>query len=277
MDYIAFTAELKKLFFKLLPLYIGKAGEDIGTKIKPKDGTPVTSLDHYTLAKLRDIIGNYFPNDYTIGEEDEKNPEEIRNILARQNEHQWTIDGLDGTGNLIAGINSYGAMISRRYGNRIVYAAGFKPIDAQLRGNGFFVVSADCGAWEWFKADQCYHRLHTVFFGQLERMLILLEGSSKKFFKPPITYLGAAETTRSSLSSFVAATTVSRGKASALVTIDSKPWDNWPSWLFIEEAGGIVTKYNGDPCSVYDCGNIVAAGNKQDHERIVKLLNQNKA
>ncbi|MEK7147095.1 MAG: inositol monophosphatase family protein [Patescibacteria group bacterium] len=273
-DYKAFTKEVKSLFFELLPLYIGNADEEIGTKIKPADGTPVTSLDHYVLKRLRKLIAKNFPNDYTIGEEDQKNPEEIKKILTRQNQYQWTIDGLDGTGSLILGTNSYGAMICLRCGSKILYAAGFRPIDYQLRGNGFFWTQYGKGAWEWFEADKKDHQLHTVKAGKLKRMTILLEGSSKKFFRPPITFLGNAETTRASLSSFIAATTVARGKASALVTVENKPWDNWPSIIFIQEAGGIVTDWYGNPWTPENCGNIVAAANKKDGDHIINILNK---
>lgn len=274
MNYEKFTEEVKSCFCELLPLYIGKAGEEIGTKIKPADGTPVTSLDHYVLKKLRKLIAKFFPGDYTIGEEDQKNPAEIQKILANYHQYQWAIDGLDGTGSLILGTNSYGAMVCRRYGDKILYSAGFRPIDYQLHGNGFFWAENGNGAWEWFETYHAYHRLYTVLPNELPRMTVLLEGGSKKFYKPPITYIGEAETTRSSLSSFVAATTVARGKASALVTIENKPWDNWPSILFIKEAGGIVSDFNGNPWIPENCGNIVAAANSTDHARIINLLNQ---
>lgn len=270
MNYAPFTTVLKRLFFGLSPLYIGEAGEEIGTKIKPADGTPVTSLDHRTLERLRSLIAEHFPCDITIGEEDRTGPEEIRRLLEREDQFQWTIDGLDGTGNLRLGTNSYGAALARRYGNNILYAAAFRPVDYALRGNGFFFAERGQGTWEWFNY---YHPLSAAPADRLDRMVILLEGSSKKFFEPPITYLGRAETTRSSLSSCVAATTVARGRASALFTVENKPWDNWPSWLFIQEAGGTVTGWQGEPLTPSNCGNMVAAANGTDHERIIELLN----
>ncbi len=101
----------------------------------------------------------------------------------------------------------------------------------------------------------------------------MLEGSSKRFFKPPLIKLGLEETTRSSFSSCVAATTVARGDTSALVTIENKPWDNWPSIGIIEEANGIVTDFKGNPRNLENCGNMVAVANKRDLDRIVELLN----
>lgn len=273
MGYREFTEELKSAFLKLLPDYIGVAHKRIGTKIK-NDGTPITDLDNTSLARLRELFVKHFPDDLIIGEEDKRSEEEIREILTRETEYQLTADGLDGTGNYRMGTSSYGASISRRHGHRILYAAEFRPIEQILRGNGFFFAVRGYGAWQWCEEHKTYHRLQTAREGELERVVVMLEGSSKKFFKPPISKLGKTTTTRPSFSSCIAATTVAMGKASALVTADNKPWDNWPSILMIEEAGGIVTDWQGNRITPDNCGNIVAAGNTVDHARIIEILNK---
>lgn len=274
MKYSVLTGKLKGLFVELLPLYIGKAHERVGTKVELKsDNTPVIDLDNLSLARLRTLISSEFPDDYTIGEEDKRRPDEIVAILRNQNQAQWTIDGLDGTWHFIRGTNSYGAMISRRLADKILYAAIFRPIDSALYGNGFFYAEHGNGAWEWCGDYNQYHQLHTAPYGTLERTTVLLEGSSKLFFKPPVSYIGEKVTTRPSLSSCIAATTVARGDATAVVTAGHKPWDAWPIIGFVEEAGGIVTDYQGNPYSLENCGDIVAAANKEDNLQIVKILN----
>ncbi|MBI2053500.1 MAG: inositol monophosphatase family protein [Candidatus Sungbacteria bacterium] len=243
----------------------------MGTKIK-NDGTPVTDLDNSTLTALRNQIHTYFPNDYTIGEEDQKSDGQIKEILERQNEYQWTIDGLDGTGNYRMGANSYGSMISRRRGNAILFSAIFLPIDEALRQNGFHYAEHGEGAWQWCGECQVFHKLSSAKEGSLERVVVMLEGSSKKFFKPPVSRLGTVVTTRPGLSSCAAAMAVARGRASAFVTVENKPWDNWPTWLLIQEAGGVVTDWRGNTCVPENCGNMVASGNRKDHDQILKLL-----
>ncbi|MEK7195068.1 MAG: inositol monophosphatase family protein [Patescibacteria group bacterium] len=205
MDYASFTERLRLLFSELLPLYIGRAHEKSGTKITLKgDNTPQIDLDNHTLDRLRSLVSSDFPDDFTISEEDKRDPDEISAILKRPDQEQWTIDGLDGTWHLIRGTNSYGAMISRRLGDRILYASIFRPVDMALRGNGFFYAEHGKGAWEWCSDCSLYHPLHAAPYGTLERITVLLEGSSKRFFKPPVSYLGGKVTTRPSLSSCVA-------------------------------------------------------------------------
>ena len=271
-----FTLDLRNVFLRLMPDYIGTAKERMGDKIlKTKsDGTPVGDLDNLAMEALRECIKKHFPNDYTIGEEDERDDAEMQRILARTDEFQWTIDGLDGTGNRRMG-TTYGAMVSRRKGDVIRYAAFFRPVDQMLWKNGFFETEYGNGAWQWygdFKDEQI--QLLAAQHSQLERHTVHLEGSSKKFFKfPEIVNLGKNVTVRPSVSSCVAATAVAMGKASALVTVENKPWDTWPAIVLIEEAGGIVTDWQGKTVTPANCGSIVAAANETDHAYFVKLLN----
>lgn len=272
--YTGFTQALQAVFMRLLPLYVPEAHQRAGTKIRLKnDGTPVTNFDNYALEQLRSLINAWFPEDYTVGEEDKRSSAEMVKILANQDQYQWTIDGLDGTWHFGRGTNSYGGMISRRRGNQLLYAVIFRPVDMVLRGDGFFVVERGRGAWEYCKVCNMHHELHTAPFGALERMTVLLEGSSKAFFQEPIVSLGAKVTTRASLSSCIAATTVARGDATALVTKGNKPWDTWPAILMISEAHGIVTNHQGQLITPENCGDIVAAANHEDHAELVKLLN----
>lgn len=259
-----------------MPDYIGTAKEQMGDKIlktKP-DGTPVGDLDNLAMETLRECIKKHFPDDYTIGEEDERDEAEMRRILARTEEFQWAIDGLDGTGNRRMG-TTYGAMVSRRKGNEIQYAAFFRPVDQMLWGNGFIEAEYGCGAWQWHGDDtRDITQLIAAQHSALERHTICLEGSSKKFFKnPTIVNLGKTVTVRPSVSSCIAATAVAMGKVSALVTVENKPWDTWPAIVLTQEAGGIVTDWKGESVMPANCGSIVAAGNKIDHEYVLQLLN----
>ncbi len=281
MEFENFTHDLRHLCMELLPYYIGSAHEKMDTKAK-EDGTPVTDLDNYTLKRFRDLITSRFPGHFTIGEEDKRSAEETARIISREDQYQWSIDGLDGTWHYEAGTNSYGAALALRYGPTLLYAMYFRPIDMMLRGNGLFWAERGNGAWEWCGCKKCggrYHRLHTVPYNS-RRLTILLEGSSKRFWTTSVRNIGANITTRPSLSSCIATTTIARGEsleARVLVTSGHKPWDGWPIALFIEEAsretGGKVTDHQGNPYSASDCSNLVAAGNEVDHTRIIELLN----
>ncbi len=111
-EYTRTTAALGLCFDSLAPHYIATAHAEMATKIKADD-TPVGSLDHFTLAQLRKTISDCFPGDDIIGEEDNRSAEELTEIL-KSIFPQWSVDGLDGTGNHALGTNSFGGMVARR-------------------------------------------------------------------------------------------------------------------------------------------------------------------
>ena len=266
-----FSTALRQVFLQLMPAYIGTIGQRY-LRLK-SDGTPVGELDILTMNKLKECIAAHFPHDLIVGEEDETDSETMQRILADHERIHWTVDGLDGTGNRGMGTFSFGAMVARRRGDEILYAAVFLPAKQKLHGNGFISAIRGEGVHRWCLAHQKYERLRTARHGELERITVMLEGSSKKLFKPPISDLGLVITTRPGFSTSVATTAVAEGKASAFVnTTDHKPWDAWPAMLVIEEAGGIVTDHQGKPVPPARCGNIIAAANPEDHRTILKAL-----
>ncbi len=269
---IIFAEELRNLFVNLIPSYMGKPHDKRDDEIK-NDGTPVGNLDLYIMEKLQELISKHFPGEITIGEEDKKSLEEMLRLM-NQRKCQWTIDGLDGTGNRSMNTNSYGAMVSRRQGNIILFAAIFRPVDEVLRGNGFSYAKHGEGAWQWCYECNEYHQMFTAKHGELKRLTVMLEGSSKKLFQPPISTVGLEITTRLSFSNCVAATTVAMGKASALVTVENKPWDNWPAACLIKEAGGVVTDWRGNSFAPENCENMIAAANREDHVVILEIINR---
>lgn len=270
--YTLFTERLKRCFIEMLLYYVGKAHDPRGDKVKPTDGTPVGNLDIFTMKHLETLISKYFPRERIIGEEDGRSDDEICRVLANREEYQWTVDGLDGTGNRGMHTFSFGAMVARRRGDEILYAAIFLPAKEKLHRNGFLFAVRSEDAYQWCGAHQQYERLHTAKHGELERITVMLEGSSKKLFKPPISNLGLVITTRPGFSTSVATTAVAEGKASAFVNIDHKPWDAWPAMLVISEAGGVITDHRGNHVTPERCGNIIAAANPEDHETILEAM-----
>lgn len=272
--YTLFTEKLRQCFVKMLPQYIGKAHDPRGDKIKPADGTPVGNLDLYAAERLGALIAQYFPRERIIGEEDQRSDADVFSLLANRGEYQWTVDGLDGTGNRGLGTFSFGAMVARRRGDEILYAAIFVPAKEVHHHNGFLFAIRDEDAYQWCGDHQQYERLRTAKHSELERIKVMLEGGSKLLFKPPISDLGLVIKTSPSFSTSVATTAVAEGKASAFVNTHHKPWDAWPAMLVIAEAGGMVTDHQGNAVTPDRCDNIIAAANPEDHETILNALSK---
>ncbi len=268
-----FSKGLRLVFLELMPAYLSTMGDKITQK---QDGTPAGNLDFLAMEKLREYIKAKFPDDLTIGEEDGFGGDDMELFFRDMENRYWTIDGLDGTGNRQMG-TTFGAMVSCRQGNEILYSAFFQPVDQALHGNGFYHAELGKGAWQWNgkpMADECPQESQILAaHHKLDRYTFLLEGSSKKVMRNPrIARLAQAGATRLNVSSCLSATIVARGKASALVTVENAPWDTWPAVRIIKEAGGTVTDWNGNPVTPANCGSILASGNAVDHEVFLELL-----
>lgn len=271
-----FADALRKLFVSMIDTdYILQKHDQRDDKIKPLDGTPAGSHDHSTKGKLEALVAEFFPDAFIISEEDEKSPIEIARILARQDELQVSVDGLDGTGNRGMRLLSFGGTVALRKGPDILFAAVFRPMEERIHGAGFFWAAKGEGAWVWCGGKDGhgeFERVLTAKRGSLERIKIMLEGSSKRFFYEPIVTIGRTFNTRPSCSSCVAGTTVAWGEASALITVRNAVWDNWPAWLMIQEAGGIVTGWCGEQLAPENCGDMFAAANQDDYIEIAVVF-----
>ncbi|MDO8582385.1 MAG: inositol monophosphatase family protein, partial [bacterium] len=213
----------------------------------------------------------HFPHDLTLGEEDETDMGTMQRILADREGIYWTIDGLDGTQNWELG-TTFGGMVARRKGNEILYAAVFQPMDEHVYGAGFFEAEKGCGAWRWYD-EETHIQILAAQENALKRRFVMIEGSSSKSFKNArVVKLGQRVSTRTNVSSCFSTTIVASGLASGMLVIENPPWDTWPALLFIPEAGGIVTDWDGKPVTPANCGRIIAAGNEIDHDIFLELL-----
>ncbi len=269
-----FSIALRRAFLELLPIYIGTAQSRMDERplTLKTDNTPVGEVDILAMQKLRGCIETHFPNDHIIGEEDNLSHEAMQKILADIDKTYWFIDPLDGTQNRELE-TTFGGMVARRKGNEILYAAIFQPMNERVYGNGFFEAERGYGAWRWYGENT---RIQLLIASQekLQRHIVMIEGSSKKAFSNPVVaILGKAVATRTNVSNCFSTPAVANGHASGLLVIDNPPWDTLPALLFIPEAGGIVTDWDGNPVMPANCGKIIATGNAADHEAFLKLLN----
>lgn len=282
----ALNDDLRNLCIELLPCYIGEPHIPVVTKVTIKDdSTAAGDLDRYSQKRFTEIVLRHFPDCYVVGEEDNLSEEKLRQILAKEDQLQASIDGLDGTASAENGTNSYGAQLCLRFGRELLYAMHFRPVDMRLRGNGFIFSLRGQGAWEWCGCEKhggMEKGKYTQIFARENdpkkprRLLVMLEGNARKFWTTEVANVGAKLSTRPSLSSCISATTIARGEAPelrALVTKGHKFWDGWPIALLVSEARGKVTDHEGRPYSANDCGNLIAAANSADHADILKLLN----
>lgn len=253
-----------------LPVYSSRINRN---DVKEKEPTEfVSSVDiklHKAISKFLQNIP-YIENCPVISEED------FDGVWPPKSENFWLIDPLDGTHNFLAGIPSFGSMIALVQNRALVFSAIFIPAMEKMDGTGFNFAIIGKGAWRYH-----YSKMRKIKVSQqpdLKKAFALFEGKWKNIVSVNFAQKAmiSAERIRSSLSSSVSGTLVASGDnnpngVDALISCLNKPWDNLPGCLLVEEAGGIVTDFEGNSWSLENCKNLIYS-NGILHQQLLTLV-----
>ena len=194
----------------------------------------VTEADRKAQNRVVEIIGEAFPEDGFLGEEDELEPD--------GEERVWVIDPIDGTTNFVHGFPYYCVSIALRVDGEsqvgVVSAPALGETYHAVRGNGAFsesggseeplnvskvselsegLVTADVSSWASETANE--HQLNVVDE---------LVGTPISFRFPGASALELCH--------------LGRGYFDGKILVLAKPWDIAAGTLIVEEAGGSVRK-----------------------------------
>lgn len=202
--------------------------------------------------------------------------EMVRNEIELGSESCWVLDPLDGTHNFLAGIPLFGVMATLVEDGQLRFATVFLPIERALGRSGVYVAGRGAGAWEW--SNEGSNRLSVSSQHELKKAFLLLEGKSTLLAASGAVQRLIAATRRNrnnlgacwTLTRLASARRYSAGVDVAL-TLGNALWDNLPACLFIEEAGGKVTDYNGNPWSVENCRDLICS-NGLLHQEALKIM-----
>jgi myo-inositol-1(or 4)-monophosphatase len=205
----------------------------------------VTSADRESEARIVAKIRERFPQDAFLGEEGGRS-----GVAGAA--RTWIIDPLDGTSNFISGFPFWCVSVAAREGAELVAAVVWDPLRQELytaaRGGGAFRngspvrVAARQGVEGAFVA--------TGFpFRYRERIDLYLELFKEIFL--------LARAVRRAGSAALDLAMVAAGVFDGFFEFHLSPWDIAAGALLIEEAGGVLTDFDGGE-RYWERGNIVA-------------------
>ncbi len=231
-------------------------GEIENLQIQSKSlGDFVTNADFKVEKSLLETLKYYFPNYSYITEESGK---------IKGDENIIVIDPIDGTSNFIHGIPYVCIIVARIYNNEVTDGVVYNPIL-----NEFFWSSKGMGSWCNDKRLRVSNRTNLteclvgtglpfgerIYKNYLEEIDVVLKHSAG------IRRLGSAGLDLA----YVAA-----GKLDGFWEKNLNLWDVSTGILLVKEAGGKVTKINGEKWSIED-SEILASNNKV-HEYLSEKL-----
>lgn len=195
------------------------------------DGSIVTVADREIESALRRRIGEVFPTHAILGEEE--------GLEGDRGVPMWVLDPIDGTNNFAAGIGVFGTLIALRVNGRTEVAVAAAPALGEryeaARGDGARMNGRPISVSQVADLAEA-----TVCFGSYRRMLRHGYGDAIK------EILRTCKRDRG-FGDFWGHMLVARGAVEAMAEPALSFWDVAPLEVIVEEAGGKMTTFAGNP------------------------------
>jgi myo-inositol-1(or 4)-monophosphatase len=197
----------------------------------------VTDVDHRSEKAVIQHIRRAFPDHAILAEES-----------GAQYEHtcRWIIDPLDGTTNFIHGIPMFAVSIALEIAGELQLGVVYEPVRKEL-----FVAEKGCGAT--LNDRRIYVSSHRTLShcllatGFPFRTLDHVDGYLR-IFRSVMTQVSGI---RRPGSAALDLCYLAAGRVDGFWELNLSPWDIAAGALMIEEAGGRITRFNGDPGFLY--------------------------
>lgn len=218
---------------------------------------PVTEGDRAAEAAIRKLIEAEFPDHGILGEEFEN--------YGTEREFVWVIDPIDGTRAFISGLPVWGTLIGFRQNGHALMGIAEQPFTGER-----FIAD---GRTAWYSGPDGSREIRTRACNSLKDA-ILFTTSPHLFAEPEEARRYRAVEERVRLFRYgvdcYAYMMLAAGHVDLVIENSLKPYDVGALIPLIEQAGGIITTWDGG--SPDGGGSIVAAGSAALHEEALALL-----
>ena len=217
---------------------------------------PVTEGDRAAEAAIRSLIETHFPDHGILGEE-------FGNV-GLDRDYVWVIDPIDGTRAFISGLPVWGTLIGLYHKGKAVMGLMDQPFTEER----YFADGQDA----FYRGRDGDRKIFTRPCADLSQAIL--------FTTSPHLYTGDIKTRFEAVQSRVqlarygcdcyAFALLASGHIDLAIECGLKPYDVGGLIPLIEQAGGIVTDWNGGPAEMG--GEIIAAGSAELHAQALAIL-----
>jgi myo-inositol-1(or 4)-monophosphatase len=221
----------------------------------------VTNIDTRSEKAIVALISRHYPKHQILAEEGhgQKKPSPFR----------WIIDPLDGTTNYAHAFPFFCVSIGLEIKGKVVLGVVYDPLRKEL-----FLAEKGKGA---------YLNGKPISVSPVERLSqsLLVTGFAYDIRTDPsnnfnhfINLSMNAQAVRRTGSAALDLCYVAAGRLDGFWELKLHPWDTAAGTLILQEAGGKVTTFSGDPYSIYDSE--ILATNRKIHDEMSHILNKNR-
>ena len=217
-------------------------------KIKP-DMTPVTEADLAVEEMFRKEVSVVFPSDVVVGEE---------HGIA-EGDRRWVIDPIDGTKNFTDGVPIWGTLIALQIGGRGVLGVASAPAMGER-----YVAVRGGGA-------TCNGERISVRSRPLDHSFLIYSSVESWFDDRRNAFEALVRATRRNrgFGDFWGHMLVARGAADIMAEPELRIWDWAAAEVIVEEAGGRMTTFEGEPLGD---GSSVLTTSAAVHDQVLRVL-----
>jgi myo-inositol-1(or 4)-monophosphatase len=217
----------------------------------------VTEVDHASEAAILEVLQGRFPDHDIVTEE--------QDLERRGSRHVWYVDPLDGTTNFAHGFPFFCSVVALAVDGQVVAGAIYDPLREELftgeRGAGAHLNGRRLRV---SRAPDLLSALLITGFAydvhqQLEHRI--------RLFK---RFLGVARGIRRSGSAGLDLCCVAAGRADGFFEERLNPWDVLAGGLFVEEAGGRLSRFDGTHPELR--ADEVLASNRLVHDAMLEIV-----
>jgi myo-inositol-1(or 4)-monophosphatase len=229
-------------------------------KISNKEGVNnlVTEADHAAEKAIIDIIREDFPDHNILSEE-------VGSVTGNKTEYKWIIDPIDGTVNFANGIPLCCVSVALEHEGKVILGAIYNP-----NMNEFFFAERGCGSTLNDKkiriSDKNEVTASCLVTGFPYTYLDEPNGPLEIFEK----FIRKGIAVRRLGSAAIDLCWVAAGRFDGFYEHKLNAWDSAAGFLIVEEAGGRVTDFKGNPYSLYQPH--LLATNGKIHEEMLQYL-----
>ncbi|GIX03180.1 MAG: inositol monophosphatase [Planctomycetaceae bacterium] len=220
----------------------------------------VTDADMASQTTIHDFLRQRYPHHGFLGEEG-------LDQSGIHSELRWIIDPLDGTTNYVHGFPYYAVSIALQQGNELVVAAIYNPATDEM-----FLAARGCGATLNRQPLRCSP------ISRLEQALVMaslpvVTSRADLAVQRFLTVLEHAQSVQRTGSAALNLAYVAAGRIDGFFSSSLKPWDMAAGVLLVQEAGGRVTKMDGQPFQL-EQSDLLATNGTELHESLSAHLCQ---
>lgn len=219
----------------------------------------VTEYDKKSEAAIIEFIKKEFPSHSVLAEESGNH--------KSGTEYLWVIDPLDGTTNFAHGLPIFSVSIGVQKNGETICGVVY-----DVMRDALYSAELGCGSF-------CNDRKLNVSTNSDVRRSVLVTGFPYNVAENPdhafehfIAFLKNARAVRRLGSAAIDFCYTAEGVFDGFWEVFLHPWDMCAGKLLVEEAGGIVTDFNGNAINIFS--KQILATNKLIHENMITILNE---